>query len=108
MTIQSNNLISSVFRYISSTVARTKISIYRARNNFQVSKVSGDGHWSGLMHFDCVLSKTVSGGQEQPERQRDMQSGVGSLQVGGQAETQALNTSPSIVTFRGCRRGGDR
>ncbi len=48
------------------------------------------------MHFDCVLSKTVSGGQEQPERQRDMQSGVGSLQVGGQAETQALNTSPSL------------
>ncbi len=60
------------------------------------------------MHFDRVSSKTVPGGQEQPERQRDMESGVGSLQVGGQAETQALNTSPLLSHSEAAGGEGDR
>ncbi len=68
--------------------------------------MSGDEHWSGLMHFDCVSSKTVPRGQEQPERQRAMQSGAGSLQVDGQAEAHVLNTSPSLSHAGAV--GGDR
>ncbi len=52
--------------------------------------MSGDEHWSGLMHFDCVSSKTVpedrSSQIQSDMLQRAMQSGAGSLQVDGQAE----------------------
>ncbi len=58
----------------------------------------GDEHWSGLMHFDRVSSKTFPRGHAGASREteRAMQNGAGSLQVNGQAEAHVLNTSPSL------------